>query len=169
MRCGSSTGPGQASGSSSATTPQWGSAPPTQLDRHSASQAYQQQYFGPGSAAQPQPSPNAEPHQTEISLQDNTQVTGYTVDAPPVRSAYHLPFLGTFRVTADYHYSRCACTRRGVCRSAASSICRVSDPDAGCALGEPRRVGPVSRSVAPPILGCPAPATHWHGQSRKSW
>ncbi|RPD53205.1 hypothetical protein L227DRAFT_513636 [Lentinus tigrinus ALCF2SS1-6] len=78
----SRNGSGQSSGSS--TTPQWGSAPPTQIDRHTASQAYQQQYFGPGSTTQSQYNPDAEPHQ--ISLQDNTQVTGYNVDAPSTRN-----------------------------------------------------------------------------------
>ncbi|KAI0694977.1 hypothetical protein C8T65DRAFT_710916 [Cerioporus squamosus] len=60
------TGPGQSSGSS--TTPQWGSAPPTQLDRHTASQAYQQH-------------PNPEPRQ-----QNNSQVTGYNLDEPSAQA-----------------------------------------------------------------------------------
>ncbi|KAI0358652.1 hypothetical protein OH77DRAFT_1421082 [Trametes cingulata] len=68
----SSTGP--------STSPQWGAAPPTQLDRHTASQAYQQQYYGA------EPSPIAE---QPISLNGPTthggQLQGYNLDAPPVQ------------------------------------------------------------------------------------
>ncbi|KAI0743999.1 hypothetical protein C8Q80DRAFT_1184470 [Daedaleopsis nitida] len=79
-------GGGQSSNAS--TMPQWGSAPPANVDRHTASQAYQQQYYGLGPNAHsqpPQPSPNAEPHQ--ISLNDgHSQVQGYNLDPPAVQS-----------------------------------------------------------------------------------
>ncbi|KAI0368283.1 hypothetical protein BV20DRAFT_948405 [Pilatotrama ljubarskyi] len=69
---------GQSSTGSSAS-PQWGAAPPTQLDRHTASQAYRQQYY-------PEPSPVAE---QPISLNGpsthGAQAQGYNVDAPPAQ------------------------------------------------------------------------------------
>ncbi|KAI0759838.1 hypothetical protein BD413DRAFT_650540 [Trametes elegans] len=72
------------SSSNSSTTPQWGTAPSTQLDRHTASQAYQPQIYG---AHQPSPSPQPEP---PISLHDGSappaaqgQVQGYSLDDPP--------------------------------------------------------------------------------------
>ncbi|KAI0779543.1 hypothetical protein C8Q74DRAFT_1259626 [Fomes fomentarius] len=72
----------------SGTTPQWGSAPPTQVDRHTASQAYQQQYYGAGAGAGTgpvsQPSPIAELHQ--VSSNNASQIQGYNIDEPTVQS-----------------------------------------------------------------------------------
>ncbi|KAI0666017.1 hypothetical protein C8Q78DRAFT_1072766 [Trametes maxima] len=64
--------------SNSSTTPQWGSAPPTQLDRHTASQAYQQHYYG-GEAS---PSPAVEQPITLNGPSTHEQVQGYDLDAP---------------------------------------------------------------------------------------
>ncbi|TFK83393.1 hypothetical protein K466DRAFT_627808 [Polyporus arcularius HHB13444] len=76
-----SRGPGAGQSSGSSTTPQWGSAPATQVDRHTAtSQAHRQQYFAPGSAGQPQP-----------SLQNNTQVSQPAPLSPPVASPIPTP------------------------------------------------------------------------------
>ncbi|KAH9892704.1 hypothetical protein C8Q73DRAFT_699123 [Cubamyces lactineus] len=66
-------------GQSSNTVPQWGSAPPTQLDRHTASQAYQQHYYG-----EPEPSPALEPP-ISLSSPPASQPRGYDLDAPPVQ------------------------------------------------------------------------------------
>ncbi|KAH9929581.1 uncharacterized protein BXZ73DRAFT_47886 [Epithele typhae] len=63
------------SGAGASTAPQWGGsgAQPAQVDRHTASQAYQQRYFGPSAGAESSPGaaqPTAAPAQ------------GYTVDGP---------------------------------------------------------------------------------------
>ncbi|KAI1795526.1 hypothetical protein LXA43DRAFT_970457 [Ganoderma leucocontextum] len=65
---------GQASTAS--TAPQWGAAPPAHLDRHTASEAYQQQYFASSNA----------PAQPPRSAHDPSQVSGYDLDEPVVRS-----------------------------------------------------------------------------------
>ncbi|KAI0645845.1 hypothetical protein C8Q79DRAFT_911399 [Trametes meyenii] len=62
----------------SSTTPQWGSAPPTQLDRHTASQAYQQHYYG----AETSPSPAVEQPIALNGPSAHGQVQGYDLDAP---------------------------------------------------------------------------------------
>ncbi|KAI0663387.1 hypothetical protein C8Q70DRAFT_906392 [Cubamyces menziesii] len=64
------------------TVPQWGTAPPTQVDRHTASQAYQQHYYG-----EPEPSAALEP---PISLSSPPasqprEPQGYDLDTPPVQ------------------------------------------------------------------------------------
>ncbi|KAJ3009847.1 hypothetical protein NUW54_g2652 [Trametes sanguinea] len=69
---------GQSSAAAS-TSPQWGNAPPTQLDRHTASQAYQQHYYEP----EPNPTPASE---QSIALHGPThaqgqQLQGYDLDA----------------------------------------------------------------------------------------
>ncbi|OSD07015.1 hypothetical protein PYCCODRAFT_1474392 [Trametes coccinea BRFM310] len=73
----SSRNGGQSSAAAS-TSPQWGNAPPTQIDRHTASQAYQQHYYEP----EPNPTPASE---QSISLHgpaygQGQQLQGYDLD-----------------------------------------------------------------------------------------
>ncbi len=75
-RC-SNVNAGQASAAS--TAPQWGAAPPAPLDRHTAQEAYQQQYFAASNApAQPPTS----------SAQVSSRVSGYDLDEPVVQSEH---------------------------------------------------------------------------------
>ncbi|PCH36051.1 hypothetical protein WOLCODRAFT_140198 [Wolfiporia cocos MD-104 SS10] len=77
QRSGQGQGQGYASTSPPAN-PQWGTAPPPQLDRHTAQEAYANQYYGEefpntGSDGDRTPSP--------ITLSDHTQLKGYDVGA----------------------------------------------------------------------------------------
>ncbi|PIL36022.1 hypothetical protein GSI_01682 [Ganoderma sinense ZZ0214-1] len=66
---------GQASATS--TAPQWGATPPAHLDRHTAQEAYQQQYFAESNA----------PVQPPASAAHNpSQVSGYDLDESVVQS-----------------------------------------------------------------------------------
>ena len=66
--------------------PQWGSGAsmqPTNVDRHTASQAYQQRYFAPSPVPEPSPNPMAvaqQPSPYDVGVQ------GYDVDVPVVQS-----------------------------------------------------------------------------------
>ncbi|TBU47317.1 hypothetical protein BD309DRAFT_988189 [Dichomitus squalens] len=62
----------QSRSSSASAPPQWGSAPPANLDRHTASEAYQQQYFGSAVPAQP----------TRSAVHDPADLHGY--DPPAI-------------------------------------------------------------------------------------
>ncbi|KAJ8473401.1 hypothetical protein ONZ51_g7887 [Trametes cubensis] len=64
------------------TVPQWGTAPPTQVDRHTASQAYQQHYYG-----EPEPSAALEPPISLSSppVSQPREPQGYDLDTPPVQ------------------------------------------------------------------------------------
>ena len=72
------TNAGQASNASA--PPQWGSAPPANLDRHTASEAYQQQYFG--SAVPSQPTRSAVP------VHDPADLHGYDVEGHTAQSEH---------------------------------------------------------------------------------
>ena len=70
---------GQASDAS--TAPQWGAAPPAHLDRHTAQEAYQQQYFAASNAPTQPPASSAH---------NPSQALGYDLDEPVVQSQYLL-------------------------------------------------------------------------------
>ena len=88
------TGGQQQQQAGASTTPQWGGsaapAQPAHVDRHTASQAYQQRYFGDAQ-------PSSGPEQPAALDSSSQGVRGYSVDAPApaptTQSKHHVAVL----------------------------------------------------------------------------